>query len=142
LTRSRRLVVAAVAAAGVAVLGVVFAVVSASNGGSGNARGSKPRAVPTARAATLAVEACAKLAQVQRLVDVNGSADTVRALLREAAGEATIAAFSDPRWVQLDSFTQLLRDSFETDDAPGAAEAIAGVRRACAPINPLPVPTG
>ncbi|MHB8340174.1 MAG: hypothetical protein ACYDB7_03245 [Mycobacteriales bacterium] len=93
------------------------AAVSASLAAAGvfdsSSRTTPPPAVdPQLAAAT----ACADLARVKELVLANGPADRVLSLLAVAARQATSAALTDPRWLQLASGAQELRDGVRQDN--------------------------
>ena len=76
--------------------------------------------------------ACRDLARVKELVLANGPADLVLSLLAVAARQATSAALADPRWLQLTSGAQELRDGVRQDNAMLAGQGFAITASSCA----------
>jgi len=79
-----------------------------------------------------AATACRDLARVRELVLANGQADQVLSLLAAAARLATSAALADPRWLQLTSGAQELRDGVRQDNAMLAGQGFAITASSCA----------
>jgi hypothetical protein len=129
LWRNRRLqVVVAVVVLAAAGVGTGLAL-------SGGGDPARLHAVSTAQAAVLAARSCDTLGAVRDLIDADGPAERVRALLRTAVSDATTAAFSDPRWVSLASNTQLMQMAIDNDNADAARQSVLGVQAECGRIN-------